>query len=168
MQVEYCGEWLPAHRDLIEDVLVTRLTSICYCSGMKINSHLSIVDREIELKAIRSQGAGGQKVNKTSSAIHLSFNIHQSSLSAFHKHRLLSCGDSRITDDGIVIIKAQEFRTQKANKKAALERLADLINKAIKVEKKRRATKPTYGSKQRRMDKKTKHGKKKELRKKLF
>ena len=133
---------------------------------MKINDRLYICDDEIELKAIRAQGAGGQKVNKTSSAIHLSFNIHSSSLPTFYKQRLLAYRDNRISPEGIITIKAQEFRTQKDNKRAALERLADLINKATIIKKKRVATRATYGSKQRRLDKKTKHGQKKDMRKK--
>ncbi len=133
---------------------------------MKINDRLYICDDEIELKAIRAQGAGGQKVNKTSSAIHLSFNILESSLTTYYKQRLLAFRDSRISPEGIITIKAQEHRTQKDNKRAAFERLAELINKATIKKKKRIPTKASYSSKQKRLNQKTKHGQKKDLRKK--
>lgn len=103
-------------------------------------------------------GAGGQNVNKVSSAVHLRFDIPASSLPAFYKERLLALRDSRITGDGVLIIKAQQYRTQEQNRTDALERLAELIIGAGKVEKKRRPTKPTLGSKARRLDSKSRRG----------
>lgn len=120
-----------------------------------INSHVHIPLQEIELSAMRAQGAGGQNVNKVSSAIHLRFDIHNSSLSEFCKTRLLALDDKRISSEGVLIIKAQRHRTQEMNRADALERLREIVVNAIKVVKDRRATKPTFSSKQRRMDGKT-------------
>ena len=126
---------------------------------MSIHSpHLLLREDEVEFIAIRAQGAGGQNVNKVSSAMHLRFDIPNSSLPEFYKERLLALRDSRITSDGVLIIKAQQYRTQEQNRADALERLLELIVSATKVEKKRRPTKPTLGSKKRRLESKTKRG----------
>lgn len=129
-----------------------------------ISHSVQIPDKEIEFSAIRSQGAGGQNVNKVSSAIHLRFDIPNSSLPEFYKERLSALKDSRINKDGILVIKAQEFRTQEKNKQEALNRLAAIIQKATVIEKSRRPTKPTRNSQKRRMDSKTKHSRTKNLR----
>ena len=134
---------------------------------LRINSAISIPLSEIECSAMRAQGAGGQNVNKVSSAIHLRFDIPNSSLSEFCKERLLALGDNRITNDGVLVIKAQRFRTQEQNREDALARLQEIILGAIKIEKARRATKPTYSSKQRRMDSKTQRGSIKSSRQKV-
>ncbi|WP_331345647.1 alternative ribosome rescue aminoacyl-tRNA hydrolase ArfB [Cellvibrio sp. UBA7661] len=122
---------------------------------LRVNASIVIPLNEIECTAMRAQGAGGQNVNKVSSAIHLRFDIPHSSLSEFCKARLLALGDKRITNDGVLVIKAQRFRTQEQNREDALARLQEIILEAVKVEKLRRATKPTFSSKQRRMDAKT-------------
>lgn len=125
---------------------------------LRINASIVILPSEIELTAMRAQGAGGQNVNKVSSAIHLRFDIPNSSLSDFCKSRLLALGDKRITNDGVLIIKAQTYRTQEQNRDDALVRLREIILGAIKIEKPRHATRPTFSSKQRRMDEKTQRG----------
>ena len=115
----------------------------------------AIDEREVEIKAIRAQGAGGQNVNKVSSAIHLRFDVMASSLPIDLKERLLSLRDQRITQDGVVIIKAQQHRTQEANRVDALARLQELVDSVAVTRRARRATKPTWGSQQRRLQTKT-------------
>ncbi len=132
-----------------------------------ISNTISLSDSEVEISAIRAQGAGGQNVNKVSSAIHLRFDINASSLSDTQKQRLLNSKDSRITKDGIFVLKAQQFRTQERNKIDAFERLKAFILQSTQVAKARRPTKPSRNAKRKRVDQKTQRGKTKALRGKV-
>lgn len=134
---------------------------------IKLSHDVELGDWEVEITAIRSQGAGGQNVNKVSSAIHLRFDINTSSLPPFFKERLLALSDQRITKDGVIIIKAQSYRTQEMNREDAIKRLQELINGAVTVQKRRRPTRPTKGSQERRIEGKKNRGKAKSLRGKV-
>ncbi len=131
---------------------------------MKISQNVEIPDHEIEMQAIRAQGPGGQNVNKLSSAIHCRFDIRRSSLPEFYKQRLLALSDSRISRDGVIVIKAQSHRSQEKNRRDCLERLRELIQSAVRTPKKRIPTRPGQAAKRKRLDSKTRQGAKKRLR----
>ncbi len=131
---------------------------------LHVSSHVIIPDSEIDIHAMRSQGAGGQNVNKVSSAIHLQFDIAASSLPPFYKEELLKLKDHRISQEGVITIKAQQYRSQEQNREDALTRLQEIIQSVAIPRKKRRATKPTKSSQNRRIESKKKQGRLKALR----
>ncbi len=134
---------------------------------LKISNTVTLDENEVEISAIRAQGAGGQKVNKVAAAVHLRFDIAASSLPEHYKERLLARKDKRITKEGIIVIKSQQHRSQELNRAEALERLVELIRSVNITQKKRIPTRPTKGAVKRRLASKKKHAGKKQLRRKV-
>jgi ribosome-associated protein len=132
-----------------------------------ISRSVALADSEVEITAIRAQGAGGQHVNKASTAIHLRFDIRASSLPEYYKERLLAASHHLLTSDGMIVIKAQEYRSQELNREAALSRLVAVIQELTTVQKSRRATRPTRASKERRLSAKSQKSTVKSLRGKV-
>ena len=134
---------------------------------LNISRNVSIPANEIEISAVRAQGPGGQNVNKVASAIHLRFDIRASSLPVYYKDRLLRCSDRRITREGVIVIKAQHYRSQDKNREEALGRLQALVKSVTSTSKKRTPTRPTRASVKNRLDQKTRRGRDKILRRKV-
>jgi len=132
-----------------------------------ISNKVTISNEEIRISAIRAQGAGGQNVNKVSNAIHLRFDINSSSLPDLFKERLLQLNDQRISSEGVIVIKAQQYRSKEKNREEALKRLFELIKSVTSIPGKRKATRPTKSSDQKRLDNKTRHGQIKTMRRKI-
>lgn len=136
--------------------------------ALRISANVSIPENEIEFKAVRARGPGGQNVNMVATAIHLRFDIMKSSLPDFYKQQLINLQDSRINSEGIIVIKARQFRSQAKNRADALKRLQSLIKNAARIRKKRKKTRPTKASGKRRLNDKSRTGKLKKLRGKVI
>ncbi len=134
---------------------------------LQISNTVTIPEHELEMSAVRSQGAGGQNVNKVATAIHLRFDIAASSLPDRYKERLLKLNDQRINKEGVIVIKAQEYRSQEQNREEALQRLQDLIKSAIALPKPRKPSKPTRSSQKKRLNSKSKRSQLKTMRSKV-